>query len=60
MALLTLYGNFKAPYTYFTVIIYKNFNIIALLKCAVFFLKINSQMQDLMILYCAIKNLQRI
>jgi hypothetical protein len=30
------------------------------LKCVVFFLKISSEMLDLMILYCAIKNLQRI
>ncbi len=36
------------------------FNTIVLLKCAVFFLKISSERINLMILYCAIKNLHRI
>ncbi len=49
MALWTLYRNFKARYTYFTAIIYYNFNTKALLKYVVFFLKIGSEMTNLMI-----------
>jgi hypothetical protein len=40
MALWTLYCNFKACYTYFTIILHLNFITIVLLKCVVFLLKL--------------------